>query len=298
MRFILFILLFPVFTFSQSINRSLLKANSLFFRNNIYVFGFVQDKNDLVLKLYKASADLTRLDSVTNLIGKEKAENLLDITSDTLHGYLNFYLQKINSKNSASLVRFNDSLKLITKAENFESNKINSLTTFENEIYTYKNSTYTIRTSEDSLGKQFYLTKYDLITPLKPFEYKQVWQYPLEKRNINTTHIIYADSEIVLIYVTIYSGEKSGQWILKVNAKNGSIVKGIKLNTKGDERNYLYSGFDYDLKSKELFIAGNIYTKQQVDFESKNFAFTNLNKQNVFFFIRIDESGEVVSRDE
>lgn len=78
----------------------------------------------------------------------------------------------------------------------------------------HKNSTYTIRTSENSLGKQFYLTKYDVISNQKPFEYKQAWQYPLEKRNINTTHVFYADSEVVFIYVTILSGDRKMQWIL------------------------------------------------------------------------------------
>lgn len=130
MRLILFIFFFPFFVFGQSVNRALLKSNSLSFRNNIYVFGFVQDKNDLNFKLYKASSDLSKLDSISNTLGKEKAENLLEITADTLHGYLNFYFQKVNSKNLASLLRYNDSLRLITKVENFESNKINSLTTF------------------------------------------------------------------------------------------------------------------------------------------------------------------------
>lgn len=298
MRLFLCIWMFPAFVFGQSVNRALLKANSLYFRNSVYVFGFVQDKNDLNFKLYKASTNLSRLDSVSTTIGKEKAENLLEITADTLHGYLNFYFQKVNSKNLASLVRYSDSLKLITKTENFESSKINSLTTFENETYTYKNSTYTIRTSEDSLGKQFYLTKYNLITNQKPFEYKQVWQYPLEKRNINTTHVFYADSEVVFVYTTILSGDRKGQWILKLNSKNGTIIKGIKLNANGDDRSYILNTFHYDEKEKELLLIGNLYTKQQLDIESKNSAFTGLNKENTFFFIRVDATNEVVSRDQ
>lgn len=298
MRSVLFILLFPVLVCGQSINRTLLKPNSLYFRNSIYVFGFEQNKNDLNFKLYKASPDLNKLDSISNSLGKEKAEDLLEITADTLHGYLNFYFQKANSKNLATLARYNDSLKLIAKVENFESNKINSLTTFENETYTYKNSTYTIRTSEDSLGRQFYLTKYIFISDQKPFEYKQTWQYPLEKRNINTTHVFYADSEVVFIYVTILSGDRKGQWILKLNSKNGTIVKGIKLNANGDDRNYILNTFSYDLKEKELLIAGNVYTKQQLDIGSKTFAFTGLNKENTFFFIKIDGNNEVVSRDQ
>jgi len=298
MRFCLLLILFPFVVFAQSVSRPLLKANSVHFRNSFYVFGFQQEKNDLQFKLYKFSNDLQKADSISNTIGKEKAENLLEITADTLHGYLNFYLQKVNSKNLASLLRYNDSLKLIAKADNFESNKINSLTTFENEIYTYKNSTYTIRTSEDSLGKQFYLTKYALITDQKPFEYKQTWQYPLEKRNINTTHVFYADSHFVFVYVTILSGERKGQWILKLDSQKGTIIKGIKLNANGDDRNYIFNAYHYDPKEKELLIAGNIYTKQQLDLEAKTFSFAGLSKENTFFFIKIDANNEVISRDQ
>jgi len=297
MRFLLFILL-PVLAFPQSMNRSLLKCNSFLFRNTIYVFGYAQDKTDLHFKLYKTSSDLSKTDSISNNLGKEKAENLLEITADTLHGYLNFYIQKANNKNLATLIRINDSLRLITKVENFESNKINSLTTFENETYTYKNSTYTIRTSQDSMGTQFYLTKYALINDKKPFEYKQTWQYPLEKRNINTTHVFYADSEFVFMYVTILSGDRKGQWILKLNSQTGTIIKGIKLNANGDDRNYIFNSFNYDAKEKELLIAGNIYTKHQLNAETKTFTFAGLNKENTFFFIKIDATNEVASRDQ
>ena len=298
MRLILLILFFPLIISSQSFSRPLLKANALNFRNNIYIFGFVQDKSDLQFKLYKVSADLQKTDSISNNLGKEKAENLLEITADTMHGYLNFYFQKVNSKNLATLIRYNDSLRLITKVEGFESSKINSLTTFENEIYNFKNSTYTIRTSEDSLGKQYYLTKYNLISNQKPFEYKQAWQYPLEKRNINTTHVFYADSEVVFVYVTILSGERKGQWILKLNSLNGTILKGIKLNANGDDRNYIFNTFYYNPKEKELLVVGNIYTKQQLDLETKTFSFTGLNKENTFFFIKINAANEVISRDQ
>lgn len=298
MRLIFIAILCPLIAFNQSLSRPLLKSNSILFRNSIYVYGFAQDKNDLQFKLYKTAVDLIKIDSVSNSIGKEKPERFLEITADTLHGYLNFYLQKENNKSLVTLLRYSDSLRLITKVDDFESSKINSLTTFENEIYNYKNTTYTIRTSEDSLGKQFYLTKYRLITDQKPFEYKQVWQYPLEKRNINTTHVFYADSETVFIYVTILSGDRKGQWILKLDAQKGTLIKGIKLNANGDDRNYILSAHQYDSKEKELIVGGNIYTKQQLDIETKNFSFNGLNKENTFFFVKIDANNEVISRDQ
>lgn len=295
MRSVLLILLIPLLSVGQNISRNLLKANSLFFRDHIYVYGFVQNKSELQFKAYKITSDLSKADSISEDLGKEKIEDQLEISADTLHGYLNFYFQKVNSKNLASLLRFDKDLKLIAKADNFESNRINSLTTFENEIYTFRHSTYTIRATEDSLGKQFFLTKYDLVSDQKPFEYKMTWQYPLEKRHINTTHIFYADSQLVLVYVTILTGDKKGQWVLKINAVNGAIIKGIKLNAKGDERSYIFNAFDYDPFSGELFVVGNIYTKQQFDPESGTFTFANLNKQNTFFFITIN-TDEVMGR--
>jgi hypothetical protein len=56
--------------------------------------------------------------------------------------------------------------------------------------------------------------------------------------------------------------------------------------------------FHYDTKEKELLITGNLYTKQQLDLETKTYAFTGLNKENTFFFIKIDGTNEVASRDQ
>jgi hypothetical protein len=283
---------------SQSKTLPLLKANSFKFRNKIYVYGFEKGKSELQFKVYKSDLELNKVDSVIVSIGKENTETYLEISADTLHNYLNFYFQKSNNKNLATLVRLNDSLRLIAKVDEFESNKINSLTTFENEIYTYNNTTYTIRTSEDSLGKQFYLSRYDVLSDKKPFEYKFIWQYPLEKRNINTTHVFFANETVLFIYVNIISGDKKGQWVLKLDAKNGTVIKGIKLNGKNDLRTYLYSNYHYDNKSKQLLVAGNIYNDEQINLEENKYAFVNLNKQNTYFFTSIDSLCENIKRHE
>lgn len=298
MKWIKLILLIPFIGFGQSVSKSLLKANSMLFRNHVYVYGFTKNSNDLNFKIFKFNTKTLASDSSQVLIGKENQDNYLDITADTLHGYLNFYLQKANNKNLASLIRVNDSLKLIAKVENFEANKINSLTTFENEIYTYKNSTYTIRTSEDSLGKQYYLSKYEVISNQKPFEYKYAWQYPLEKRNINTTHVFYADDAVLFMYVNILTGEKKGQWVIKLNSKTGKVIKGIRLNDKTDNRSFIYNTHYYDAKTKQMLVAGNIYSEDQVDLEEKTYTFKNLNKQNTLYFVTIDSLCENITRNE
>jgi hypothetical protein len=250
-------------------------------------------------KIFKFSPNLANVDSLHINLGKEKADAYLEITADTLHNFLNFYLQKgISSKSKASLIRLNDSLKIVTRADNIDVTKVNSLTSFEDEKYIFNNSVYLVRTTEDSLGKQFYLNKFDVSDLKKPFEYNQKWQFPFEKRHIKTAHVFYADTQLVMIYVHVSTGEKTGQWILRLNSKSGELIKGSKLNPKGDKRHFLFSGFHYDRKNKQLLALGSIYTPQQISFENNTFNFTGLNKQNSFFFVMIDSLGEVTQREE
>jgi hypothetical protein len=298
MRFVLFLIFTPLIFSAQTFQRLLQNASSFYYRQHCYVYGFESEKNNLNFKIYKLSNDLKQADSLKIPLGKDKVENYLEISADTLHDYLNFYFQKVNSKNLASLIRLNDSLKLIATAENFDVTKVNRLTLFEDEKYWYRHSVYTIRTAADSVGKQYYLNRYDVADISKPFEYKVKWQFPYEKQHINSAHIFYADSHIVLTYVTIISGVKKGQWILKLNAESGQLIKASKLNPKGDVRAFLMSNFHYDKKTKELLTAGNIYTEAQVNYTNNTFTFFNLNKTNTFFFTLIDSLGENVTREE
>ncbi|MGZ3931659.1 MAG: hypothetical protein ACXVPQ_02045 [Bacteroidia bacterium] len=298
MRFIIILILSPLFFAAQPFKRTLQNAGSFYYKQHCYAYGLSTEKNNLSFKIYRLSTDLKQADSLILPLGKEKAENYLEISTDTLHDYLNFYLQKVSSKNLASLVRLNDSLKLVSTAENFDVTKVNRITAFEDEKFWYGPSVYTIRTAADSSGKQFYLNRFDVVSAQKPFEYREKWQFPYEKQHINTAHVFYADSHIVLTYVTILSGIKKGQWILKLNAESGQLIKGVKLNPKGDVRAFMMSGFNYDKKTKALLVAGTIYGEAQVNYTNNTFTFAGLNKSNTFFFTLIDSLGENVAREE
>ena len=298
MKRILFLIFIPFLITAQSFKRTLLKANSFYFKNHVYVFGYLQIKNEIDFKLYKISNTLNSVDSVSFLLGREKLDSYLEITSDTMHNFLNFYFQKSDSKNKASLIRLNDSLKLIARAENFDANKINSLTSFEDDKFWFKNSCYTIRSSMDSAGKQYFLNRYSVTNFQKPFEYQSMWQFPFEKRNISTAHVFYADTSLVMIYVNVLAGAKSGTWVLKINNKTGQLITGSKLNHKGDTRHFLPTAFSYNKKTKQLLAAGNIYSEQQLSFGTGAHSFLNLDKQNTFFFITVDSIGDVISRNE
>jgi hypothetical protein len=295
---ILLLILIPALSLAQSVKKGLLQANSFYFKQHCYVYGYSSEKNGLNFKLYKFNKDLSKTDTTQFVLGKDKVENYLEINADTLHGYLNFYFQKINSKNLVTLIRLNDSLRLITKVENFDVTKVNRMASMDEEKFYFRNSIYTIRNQEDSLGKQYYLNKYDVVDEKKPFEYQQIWQFPLEKQNVNTVHVFYADSQLVFLYATILSGNNKGEWVLKVDATNGTLIKGKRISIKGDSKNFLMSGHYYDKEKRELMMLGNIYTEAQVNLETKTFTFLNNNKSNTFFVAVMDSTNDISLRQE
>ncbi len=298
MRSLILFIFAPVLFFAQSVKRPLLNANSFYYKKHCYVYGYTNEKGTVHFKLYKLSNDLSKTDSVQFALAKDKIENYLDISADTLHNYLNFYFQKTNSKKLASLIRLNDSLRLITKVENFDVTKVNRMASFDEEKYNYGNSIYTVRSSADSTGLQYYLNKFDVVDVKKPFEYMQSWQFPLEKQNVNTVHIFYADSQLVFLYATILTGNNKGEWVLKIDASNGTLIRGKRISIKGDSRNFLMSGHYYNKEKKELLVLGNVFTEAQVNYTSKTYTFAGLNKSNTFFFVVLDSTNEVITREE
>jgi len=39
------------------------------------------------------------------------------------------------------------------------------------------------------------------------------------------------------------TGEKSGQWVLRIDSENGKLIKASKLNDKGENSTYLFGDF-------------------------------------------------------
>lgn len=295
-RFLILIFI-PTLLAGQTVKRSILKANSFFYKQNIYVYGLEKTKNVLQFKVFKFSNTLQKSDSVQFSLGNDNPDNYLDINSDSLYGYLNFYLQKADNKNQVTLIRLNDSLRTMLKADNVEVTKLNSLTAFESEKYIFRNSTYIIRSSGEHPDKQFFLTKFDITDPKKINEFKQAWQFPFEKKFIREARVFYADSEVVLVTTNIFEGEKKGQWLIKVNARNGQLLSGKRISIANDKRAFLYSGFHYNKETKEIMLAGNIYTENQLNLGAATYSFSPV-KNNLFFFVVIDSTNEYILRAE
>ncbi|MES2567426.1 MAG: hypothetical protein V4565_11195 [Bacteroidota bacterium] len=293
---ILIILWIPALFMAQSVKRRLLSANVFQFHQMIYVYGYEHLNSDLVFRCLSYDKKLQLKDSVNFSLGKHTASDYLDITVDTLHDVLNFYFQLANQKNKVSLLRCNDSLRKIGTAENYDANHINALSAFDDEKYAYKKNLYIIRTVPDTSGKQFYLSKYELKNMNKPFEYDDVWQYAFERKYVYRASILFADTNLVIVYAHVFDGLKKGQWILRINANNGKVIRGSKLSAKGDSRHFLMSNFIIDQKTKGIDVIGSIYNDNMIDFKNKTSNFTNQSKGHKIFLCNIDSLGDVTSR--
>jgi len=281
---------------SQTVKRQLFNANILQFHHNLYVYGYQQNNTSLNFKCYSYSQKLQTLDSTEYNLGKHTPSDYLEISADTLHDFLNFYFQLANQKNRVSLFRTDDSLKTIATADNYDANHINSLSVFDDEKFAYKQDLYVIRTATDSADKQFYLSKYHVKSINKPFEYDFKWQFAFERKHIYRASVLAADSNQVIVYAHVFDGLKKGQWILRINANTGEIIRGTKLSAKGDQRHFLLSNFIIDKKTKNIDVIGSIYESNTIDFKNKTSNFTTQAKNHKLFLVTIDSLGDVTQR--
>ena len=279
---------------AQTQQFNLSKGNCQLYNGYFYTFGISTQKQNSQFIIYKLDQKLKTLDSSKIDIGKTTLDNFLQVSSDTLHGFLNVYVQR-KDKKIVTIFRFNRLFERIATIENVDIARLNSISNFENELYYCKNDVFTIKNQTDTSGKQFYLNKFSLRSELKNFEYEFKWQFPFERKNINSAHIFYADSNAAYLYVNVTSGLKFGQWILKINAKNGKLIRGTKLNDKGETTSYQYGSFLIDTAKKTLSLIGQRFTIAQFDQKANKLAISNSPFVSVYL-IEIDSAGDVLSK--
>lgn len=284
--------------YAQQVQFSLAQSNAIHYHHRILVYGFSQTTNHTMFKCYSFSEDLKLTDSIIHPINKRSIEDFLPIQVDTLHQYVNFYFQLSDQKNTVTLLRLNEKLNSIAFEENVDANHVNTIAAFDQEKYFFGPHLYTIRTSGDSINKQYFLTKHTIQSDNKHFEYDINWQYPFEKKYIHDAIIAYVNSNFVLVYVNVADSIKQGQWILKINAKTGGLIRGTKLNPKGQNSHYLLSNLHYIPSKKEFICLGNVYQNQELNFKTEEHTFTNTQKKHILFIVNIDSTGNVVSRNE
>ena len=123
--------------FSQTLNISLTKGNSQLFNNYLYTFGISIQKQNAACVIYKLDLKLKIIDSSIIDLGKSPLDNFLQTNSDTLHGFLNIYVQR-KDKKQVTVIRFNKLFERIAIIENVDIARLNSISNFETELFYHK----------------------------------------------------------------------------------------------------------------------------------------------------------------
>ncbi len=288
--FILF--LFSVRTcWTQVLELNLTHANSQIYKKHIFTYGLLSNRQKINLYIFKIDFKLGKKDSLVIDLGTSKLEDYLLLYSDTLHDFLNIYIQK-KEKNFITVIRVNKSFELLAKIENVEVGRLNNNAMFGNEKLYFKSNIYAIKIQSDSSGKQFYLNKYIYKSEFKNFDYELKWQFPFERKNIHWAYPFYTDYHFVLLFVSVNTGPKLGQWILQIDAKEGKFLKATKLNDKGEKNTYLFGGFIMDTVQKTLSLVGQKLSEAQFNPDNPKLNIAG-NLATSIYYINLDSLGEI-----
>lgn len=279
----------------QTLTLNLAQASCQMFKGHLYCYGISNASANSALKIYKLDARLKLLDSISIEGTHYKATELLRLYSDTLHGQVNIYVPK-KEKKALDVYHFSGQPALLTKAEDVEVARLNNTSLFSAETYFFNNTVYSVKTNSDSSGLQFYLNKYELKKNVPNFDYEFIWQYPFERKNVHSARILFADSKNIFLYVTISTGAKAGQWLLKINTL-GKLVKGTKLNGPGEHDYYALPAVLEDKSTRSLWLGGQKLNQTQIDCGTGKLNIDKTNQASLYL-IEIDSLEEVVQRHE
>lgn len=279
----------------QEINGSLYKSTCVVFRNCIYVAGYEEAHDGMVLKIVKYTATLEKAEEKDRKFEKCKPGSLYAPLIDTTHGFLNITIQETNNEKTAALIRYTENLELVADVGKAEITRINSFAAFDAEKLYYKDHLFVVREAKDSAGR-FYFYRYDLKDPSGLFSYAFKWQFNFDQHTYHRIHPAFANDDYVYLYVICLDGPKRGQWLLALDVRNGTLQKTIKLNGAENEF-YFVSLVSVQGKTKDILVTGAKYPASAINWETGKItsSYAGVKFLNLFF-CRADSSGEIKSR--
>jgi hypothetical protein len=284
-------LLFSFVLRGQTLELPYSAAGLAWYSGNLYCFGLEENANGKVnFTVQRLGNSLEKYATQSFLLPFQKREEKVSCWSDTLHGYLNLYVSE-GRKQKVSVFRFGRNFEFLNQSSGVEISRLNVLSGFDNELYYESKNVYAIKTKSDSSRKQFFLNKYTYKENSGGFEYDLLWQFPFERKNIASARVFYANKEAVWMYVMVNAGEKTGQWVLKVSANKGHLIKGTKLNDKGDDKTYCFGNFYFERSTKSLIICGHKFSPKQLPPGSETLAIAGSTAVTLYL-TEIDSLGE------
>ncbi len=265
-------------------------ATSTWKNGQLYVAGFTDGAS--TLKIIKLNARLEVTDSVEVKNARSVNNEYLRLMMDTLHDYLNIYIQK-KGEATVDIIRANKNLKIVSQVNKVDVARLNNSAMLGNDAKFNGPFAYAIKQVRDTSGQQFYLNKYRLSDTLGNFDYQPEWQFAFERKFIYDAGILYAGPDYVLVFVNLVQPEKTSQWLLKIHSKTGKLVRGTKLNRKNDNFRYQPGKCIVDTVSHAVEIVGQKLSSGQTDVVKNIFSLAN-GKPVMLYYCKMDSLGEVL----
>jgi hypothetical protein len=267
----------------QELRLPISQAGIQSFRNEIYLFGLSSYHLKTTLLVYRADSTLHINDSVQIPLGKKSKNDYSRIISDTLHGQLQLYLHGTNGL-AGQIVRPSNDLKKFELISNIESARMNQMNKFSNQKWICDSSIYDVSHTIDSSGRQFYISKFQRLSAEGNYDYKRVWQFPLEKKDIVDLHIIYVNEKHVYLFVYRKASTGPTQWVVRLSAKHGQFQKASKL-VGADKHYFRYAASLPDKKTQELYLVGQTHDLKTLG---------NTTTSCGIWLCKVDTSGQLV----
>ena len=291
--FLLFISL-CFFLKGQITEFSISAGNTCLFSGNVYCFGIENKEASEYFVVYQLNTSLDTISSKRFKLTFKTGTDKIRCWSDTLHGFLTIYVPE-GKNQKVSLYRFNPKFELLKEARSLDVARLYPVSGFENQLYYSGRSVYAVQTQKDSTGLQFYINKHELKPDFESFEYEKKWQFPFERKNIRSVQIFHASQEALFVFVHVFAGAKTGQWLLKINVRNGQLIKATKLNFKNEENSYMYGNYFFDARSKSLLLTGHKFSSKQYLAESGILSVSGASAVSMYV-LEIDSIGDVQFR--
>jgi hypothetical protein len=276
---------------AQSIDLPIISAKHILYSSKVYIAG-IQQLKSTSLKVYQLSPQLKLMDSVQVELKTTKPLSFVEL--DTLSDHLNVFVQEQKST-KVSVYRFTKKLKLVASSENESVTTINALGLFAHDYYHLGSFLYTIKKNTDSAGNNFFLHKYKAIDPTKINKYEVVWQFPFERKFIQSIKIIDVKFDILFCYVNINSGKKAGQWLLQINANSGKLLHANKISS--DNSFYSSGKLLFDTLSTSFVMIGQKLVKSATEAYSPIIT-PKLPNQLLGYYIKLDTTGALLDQQE
>ena len=280
----------PLFR-AQSKTFSLSHATAISYKQHVYCAGIKQKH----VYLFRCNNQLQVIDSAAHALSSGDAQEYLQINADTLHDFLNVYVQKKNTKR-LDIFRFNQDLTLHSHIQDVEVARLNNQSITGGQHLFYRDLVFVMKHAPDSSGEQYFLNAYRLKSDKENFDYQFLWQYPFERKHIQYIKLLKADSIQVLLFVKIFKGPKTGHYFLKVDAKNGHLVKVVKLR-EGPETQLMPPTVYENSADKRLYLYGQLFNGKQYK-PAQNMLSNVSASVGLMYVLVIDSMQEVLSRKE